>query len=735
MLFVSISVYAVDTFTAINLLAFNRWAGQIKPEVDLKYSRWIFAGCIILSFVLLIYRWLKALKVMRGGKVAKAYLDPLAVRVECIRMGKEGRGWKRFLVFAELTKSRKGADYVALFAYYSFEAWLRILFAEGPRVVINGMTLYAYAEANFIPTGEHSAPEGESPVIQFWKNVGVLAEEDQLQAAIIFGMLWTCLIWIISFVSLAVSVVLYLLFLWHHIPSDAGGLSGYCRTKINRRMERIVKTKVDKALKKENEIRARQEARAFREGIKDFKRQPTLPDVATGSTSSLPSLSRQTTMTTLPEYTSRPGTAQPSDDALPPMPLPPTPIDSVSMKSRPGHPSRHVTSLSSTSWSSYNSNAPLMGSAGDMSYSPADRVQTPASALSTPWSARPSSNRNFSGFTDFPDARSHTSGPTRPSTAQSHRGMPSASYQMEPLPRPGTGMSQRSRPRGMSNDAAETMPPAQMRNMTPVSAYPQSAASMHAPTLPDMSRPGTSMSQRSRGRGYSNEAPDFVQMGPSRHMTPTSAHPSSATSMDGFILPEIARPGTSASYRSRGRGYSNEGPEMAPPAPSWNMTPISTTSANGPMFPDPHRTRTLAPSHNQYLPPVSPIPEMDDREPPAFPGAASSRPYTPTGAPPQTNNFGRALPLPRLRTPSNGGNEGGYIAYNPTQESTAPPPAYSYESSHSYNPTPTESNPRSFSRPFGNPPGPSASQEDKLHPPKPDPPKRGGSFDDILDHY
>lgn len=58
---------------------------------------------------------------MRGSGVAQSYLDPLAIRIQSVRMGKEGRGWKRFLVFAELTKSRKGADYVALFTFYSFE--------------------------------------------------------------------------------------------------------------------------------------------------------------------------------------------------------------------------------------------------------------------------------------------------------------------------------------------------------------------------------------------------------------------------------------------------------------------------------------------------------------------------------------------------------------------------------------------------------------------------------------
>lgn len=58
---------------------------------------------------------------MKQGGVAQSYLDPLAVRIQSIRMGKNGRGWRRFVVFAELTKSRKGADYVALLAYFSFE--------------------------------------------------------------------------------------------------------------------------------------------------------------------------------------------------------------------------------------------------------------------------------------------------------------------------------------------------------------------------------------------------------------------------------------------------------------------------------------------------------------------------------------------------------------------------------------------------------------------------------------
>ena len=120
-LLISIAVYAVDSFTAINLLVFSRWAGQIKPAIPFSISRWVFAVCIIISFVLLVYRWIRAIRVIRSDGVAQSYLDPLAVRLQSIRIGPRGRGWKRFLVFAELTKSKKGAEYVALFAYFSFE--------------------------------------------------------------------------------------------------------------------------------------------------------------------------------------------------------------------------------------------------------------------------------------------------------------------------------------------------------------------------------------------------------------------------------------------------------------------------------------------------------------------------------------------------------------------------------------------------------------------------------------
>lgn len=120
-LIVSIAVYGVDTFTAVNLLVFDRWSGTIEPAIPLNISKWIFSACIIASWVNLGYEYLRAIRVMKRGAVAESYLDPLAVRLQCIRWTNVGKGWRRFLVFAELTKSKKGAEYVALFTYFSFQ--------------------------------------------------------------------------------------------------------------------------------------------------------------------------------------------------------------------------------------------------------------------------------------------------------------------------------------------------------------------------------------------------------------------------------------------------------------------------------------------------------------------------------------------------------------------------------------------------------------------------------------
>ncbi|TQS31755.1 hypothetical protein Golomagni_07954, partial [Golovinomyces magnicellulatus] len=289
-LILSIAVYAVDSFTAVQLIAFNRWSSKIEPAIPLKISKWIFSICIVLSFINLAYEAVRAWRVIRRGNVAECYMDSLAARWESIRVG-QGQGWRRFLVFAALTKSKKGAEYVALFTYFSFQAWIRILLCSAPRQVVNAFTLKSVYVAK-LSTNTHSL---EGNFTGFFDKIGALAKEDYRQAAILSGMAFTFVIWVFSVIYFLLAILFYVFFLFHWIPRADGGLTGYCERKVNKKLLKIVTKKVNKALAKnqENMMKAQLKA-AKRTGEKPeqftFERTATLPNISPLKEDGLPEM-------------------------------------------------------------------------------------------------------------------------------------------------------------------------------------------------------------------------------------------------------------------------------------------------------------------------------------------------------------------------------------------------------------------------------------------------------------
>ncbi|KAI8680083.1 hypothetical protein NCS57_00288000 [Fusarium keratoplasticum] len=308
MLIVSVAVYVVDSFTAVNLLAFDRWSSKIDPAISFDVSKWIFSICIILSFINLAYEGFRAIRVIKRGNVAECYLDSLAVRWESIRLGSQG--WKRFLVFAELTKSKEGAQYIALFTYFSFQSWVRVIICSGPRQVLNAFTLKSVYEAKLTPTADNV---GDS-ITGFFDKIKILAEEDYQQALILSGMCFTVVIWVFSALFLLAAVLFWVFFLYHWIPSADGGLSGYCERKVTKALMKIVTQTVNKALAREEANRLRAEFKAAKKNgekprVERTATLPTLPNIGPISkTEPMPMLHRNDTMATLPPYTSRPGT-------------------------------------------------------------------------------------------------------------------------------------------------------------------------------------------------------------------------------------------------------------------------------------------------------------------------------------------------------------------------------------------------------------------------------------------
>lgn len=250
-------------------------------------------------------------------------------------------------------------------------------------------------QADLVPTGQHSASNGHTPIVQFFVNVQILANKDKEQAAILFGMLFTLIIWVFSALSLVLAVLFYVLYLWHHIRD--GSLSRYCRRKIDTRLHKIVMKRVNKALAKDSNTRAKQGIKGSKAG--DFqtnvKLQPTLPVLGTASTQEFAPISRQTTQMDTSSLDSRTHT-----DVVGPEPTVPNVFADAR---RPEPPSRSITQSSYRSNGSHESNAPLLHSAGEMGYGgnghPGARgvPSRMDSEVRTLHSTRPHPNRSFTG--------------------------------------------------------------------------------------------------------------------------------------------------------------------------------------------------------------------------------------------------------------------------------------------------------------------------------------------------
>ncbi|KAJ4335717.1 Potassium transporter [Ascochyta clinopodiicola] len=368
LVFISCAVYAADAFTAVNLLAFNKWSSQVQPKVPFEVAKWIFAITIIISYVFLAYRGVRAFRVMRSGSVTECYLEPLAAIWQSMRLTSSGRGWRRFLVFAELTKSKKGANYIALFVYFQFKSALIIIVAQGPRIAINAMTLYAVMQAQLLPIGAH-ASDDRSGFEQFFMNIKAMIETGNRQETVVyFTMLFSLVIWVIAALGIIISCLLYVLFLWHYIPRSDGSLTNYCRRKVETRLARIVGKKMKKAIEKEDQKRRAEEQRAIKKGTLNpvSSKQPTLPSLVgkEDDGASFHAVQRSdtfSTISTLPPYSSnapsRTNTVVTNSSvSVARKPTLPT------LNERPG-PDRSDTNYSTTS---YGSNAPLLNQASDM---------------------------------------------------------------------------------------------------------------------------------------------------------------------------------------------------------------------------------------------------------------------------------------------------------------------------------------------------------------------------------
>lgn len=215
---ITLAVYASDIYTAIMLLAFDRWASSISPYVPFHISRWLFGGCILFSFVLLIYDYIQAYRVWKRYNICLTYTNPICRTIYSIK------GFNYFCLFAKITKSKEFTDYVALFVFFTFKGWANLLLAEGPRQVLNALTLYSVLKIDD----------------DFVGAVTALAEKSHVEAVVVSFMAFSLLIWVIS-MCMFILALFCSCSVWTQVRRhNCKSLEEYCCVRIDKRVAELV---------------------------------------------------------------------------------------------------------------------------------------------------------------------------------------------------------------------------------------------------------------------------------------------------------------------------------------------------------------------------------------------------------------------------------------------------------------------------------------------------------------
>ncbi|KAL0077058.1 hypothetical protein F4703DRAFT_1742898 [Phycomyces blakesleeanus] len=250
-------VYCAELWTAGILLIYDKWSLSTQPLIRFEISKWIYVGCIILSFLLLAWEIRKARNIIRSRNISYAATNVMASRFYSMK------SYSHFCLFQTIHSSRKITDYMAFFVFFTLKGWKRLLFAQSPRQIIAGITVYALLK---------SAWTNKQNNFEFTTNWDAYGEDWSQRVALLL-MSFTCILWCLSILSFVLGCFLYLPILCH----IQGNLKEYCCHKIDKR--RIKELERKEAAINDQNTRKNNASNLKRENLNRTATLPTLPKV------------------------------------------------------------------------------------------------------------------------------------------------------------------------------------------------------------------------------------------------------------------------------------------------------------------------------------------------------------------------------------------------------------------------------------------------------------------------
>ncbi|KAI8971226.1 hypothetical protein BDB01DRAFT_511216 [Pilobolus umbonatus] len=235
---ISALIYCADLWSAGTLLIYDHWSLSVEPKIPFSISKWIYVGCIALSFILLAWEIRKTRSVMASNDISLAVTNPLAYRTY------SAKNYSYFCLLRTVKASTKWSDVIIFHVFYTLKGWKKIIVAQAPRQIIAGITVYALLQ---------TAWTNDQGKFELSTNMSAYGNDWPQRLALI-SMSFTCILWIISAISILIALILYIPVLCQ----IQGNLKEYCCHKIDKSSRRDSKKRTKDStnqLKKRNPLK------------------------------------------------------------------------------------------------------------------------------------------------------------------------------------------------------------------------------------------------------------------------------------------------------------------------------------------------------------------------------------------------------------------------------------------------------------------------------------------------
>jgi len=269
----SFLVYLSDLYTAMTMLTTKGWSNGIFQKckgsqiadncvvVDFTIGKWIFVGCIIFGYLLLLYEWYKAKKIITSRDISYSFTNVMANTYYSLK------SYDTFCFFTQIENSTKKKDDFAFFVFFTFKGWKRLLLSEGPRQCINALTLYSFWLVN---SGSLTSMEN------YWLSQSLVTK------FLLISILFTVLVFLGSFILLVLAAICYIPLLCY----IQGNLKEYCCHKVDKRIGELMKRKNKARVARNAKLAQKEAAGDFShlmnkngERVRKPIPQPTLPTI------------------------------------------------------------------------------------------------------------------------------------------------------------------------------------------------------------------------------------------------------------------------------------------------------------------------------------------------------------------------------------------------------------------------------------------------------------------------